>query len=323
MTEPSADTPTATPPPPQQQSPRPRHRLRVPLILLSLVLLMAGGFGGATWTGYRLYDEPFVRFNENRLRMAGDTLWRNPNAVAVVALGSSALRYATLDDKAMAALPAKRGVPALHFLRIVNDTAEFTDFGPLLERIVHLKPALLLIDFDLAFAERRQAYFYQAYLGHLAEVAESRRPYLRDQIALQYDRPCTGRTDAEQYAGELRSMLDLRADSPAFEQVRAFVAAAQAAGIRVAFLPLPRSDALAERLYGAGNAHLPAALQRAAELPGVPVWRYPQRLDQGGDFCDPGHLGESGRTAYSSWLTGQIAEALNAPPAEAVSSLPQ
>ena len=322
MTDLSPETPAVEygpPMPPRQR----RWWLRPPVIMLALILLFVGAMGGATWTGYRLYDEPFVRFNMNRVGAVADRLWRNPKGVAVVALGSSPLRHATLDESAMGKLAARHGIPALHLLRIVNETAEFADFEPLLARIVTLRPALVLLDLDLLFAERNDGYFFPAYLNRLTDVVERGQPYLRDQVALQYDKPCARRdspdweatADVGQYVEQLRAMVDLRADSPAFARVRAFAVAAQAAGIRVALLALPKPVAVEERL----NAPLPAPLETMAELPRVPVWHYPRDLDDRRDFCDFAHVTPETREAYSAWLAGQIAEALSKPAVEEVS----
>jgi hypothetical protein len=306
-------------PPPHRR----RWWLRPPAIVLGLGLVLAGAMGGAVWTGYRLYDEPFVRFNMNRVGAVADRLWRTPEAVAVVALGSSPLRHATLDEAAMGALASRHGIPALKFLRIVNETAQFADFEPLLARIVKLRPALVLLDVELLFAERKDSHFFPAYLGRLADVVQRDQPYLRDQVALQYDKPCARRestdweatADVGAYVDQLRDMVDLRADSPAFARVRAFAVAAQAAGIRVALLALPKPVAVEERL----NAALPAPLEDMAELPRVPVWHYPRDLDDRRDFCDFAHVTPESRDAYSAWLAGQIADALAKPAVEEVS----
>lgn len=304
----------------------PRRRcwwLRTPVLLLALAVVLAGTMGGVTWSGYRMYDEPFVRFNMNRAGAVADRLWRNPKGVAVVALGSTPLGHATLDESGMGKLAARHGIPALHFLRIVHETAQFADFEPLLARIVKLRPALVLLDLDLLFAERNDRYFFPAYLDRLADVVERGRPYRGEQVALQYDKPCARRdvpdweatADPGLYVEQVRAMVDLRADSPAFARVRAFAVAAQATGIRVALLNLPKPLAVEERL----NATPPAPLEDMAELPRVPVWHYPRDLDDRRDFCDFAHVAPEARDAYSAWLAGQIADALSKPAVEEVS----
>ncbi|PWC52357.1 hypothetical protein [Azospirillum sp. TSO22-1] len=321
MTDSSADASSVHYGPPM---PPRRRRLRAPVIVLLAVLVMAGAMGGASWTGYRYADEAFVRYNLNRIAALSDRLWRTPKAVAVVALGSSPLRDATLDETAMGRLAARRGVPGLHFLRIVNEPAQFADFEPLLESILKLRPALVLLDRDLLFAERRDSYFYPVYLSRLGEMVERGRPMLRDEMALQYRRPCSRREspdwvgDPGLYVEEMLAMLDLRADSPAYARVRDFVAAAQAAGIRVALLALPRPEAVEERL----EAALRTSLDDVAELPRVSVWHYPRALDDRRDFCDFAHLAPEPRNLYAAWLADQIAGALAKPAAEEVSVLP-
>ncbi|WP_431860559.1 hypothetical protein [Azospirillum sp.] len=323
MTDSSADE-GAVPYGPPMPPPR-RRRFRAPVILLLAVLVMVGAMGGASWTGYRYADDGFVRYNLNRIAAVYDRVWRNPKAVAVVALGSSPLRDATLDETAMGRLAARHGVPGLHFLRIVNDPAQFGDFEPLLASILKLRPALVLLDRDLLFAERRDTYFYPAYLSRLGEMVERARPMLRDEVALQYGRSCARREspdwagDPGLYVEDLLAMLDLRADSPAYARVRDFVEAAQAAGIRVALLALPRPEAVEDRL----EAALRTSLDDFAELPRVPVWHYPRALDDRRDFCDFAHMAPETRNLYAAWLAGQIAEALAKPAAEEVSVLPR
>lgn len=322
MTDSSAEADAVRHGPPM---PPRRRRLRAPVIVLLAVLATVGAMGGASWTGYRYADEAFVRYNLNRIAAVHDRVWRTPKAVAVVALGSSPLRDATLDETAMGRLAARHGVPGLHFLRVVNEPAQFADFEPLLEGILKLRPALLLLDRDLLFAERRDTYFYPAYLSRLGEMVERGRPMLRDEVALQYGRPCARRESPERaedpglYVEETLAMLDLRADSPAYARVRGFAAAAQAAGIRVALLALPRPEAVEERL----EAALRTSLDDVVELPRVPVWHYPRALDDRRDFCDFAHVAPEARNLYAAWLAGQIAEALAKPAAAEVSVLPR
>ena len=300
----------------------PRRWLRI-AVLCALPVLFLAGTAGAFWTGYRLYDEPFVWYNLNRVAATADRAARELNAVTVVALGDTALRHATLDEEAMARLAEKHGVKGLQFLRIVHDHAQFADFEPMLDAILDLKPEIVLIDLDLLFAERRPFVDLRHYGTTLTGVAMDGKPYLRDQIAIQYGKSCkpVGREgmtaeEIDRRIGAWHEVVDVRPDSPMFERVRRFADQARVAGARVALLHLRRPPALEERLYGPGNSHVPAVLARLNDQPGLPLWRFPDTAHKAELYCRSGAVGPEGRKLYSAWLAGSIAQALSEPRVE-------
>lgn len=295
-------------------------------MLLGLIpALFLAGTAGAFWTGYRLYDQPFVWYNMNRIAATADRAARSvgagPKSSVVVALGGPILRHATLDEEAMAGLVARSGIEHAQFLRIVHEHAQFADFEPMLGAILKIKPDLVLLDLDLLFAERRPLADLRAYGLVLSGVALEGRPYLADQTAIQYDKPCrapdrNGPEEAERRVEAARSVVALDAGSPAFDAVRRFAEQARAAGTRVALLHLRRPAAFEERLYGPGNSYLPAALARLNGQPGLPVWRFPDSLHKAANYCRSGALGPDGRRAYSQWLSAGIAQVLSQPRVE-------
>ncbi|HYD66271.1 hypothetical protein [Azospirillum sp.] len=306
-------------------APRRRRLLVATLVALLFASPVLAGFG-ATWVGYRLYDEPFVFFNQHRIAAMADRAWRNPGSAVVVALGGSRLRHATLDEGGMAELAAGHGLPKLGFLRIVHDSADIGAFEPLLDRLVALKPALVLLDLDLLFRERRALASYQAYLDVLYGAVAEGRPYLPDQVAMQYARPCARRDDPgwaaranlDAFLEQAAATADFRADSPAFARVRAAVDRLRAAGARVALLPIAGPRAVEERVYGAGNAYLPGALARVRAETDLEVWRAPA-TGSDDDFCDFAHMTPEAAAGYADWLAGRIAAAVSGPMVESVS----
>lgn len=258
---------TTPPDPPAAPAPRRRGLLIAALAGLLLATPVLAGVG-ATWAGYRLYDEPFVTFNQNRITAMADRAWRNPGTTVVVALGGTRLRHATADEGGMAELAAKHGLPRLGFLRIVHDAADVERFEPLLDPLVKLQPALVLLDVDLLFRERRTLAAFRAYLDVLHGALAEGRTYLPDQVAMQYARPCPRRddpawetrADLDAFLREADAAADVRADSPAFARAQAMVARLRAAGARVALLPIPTPPAVAERRYGAGNGTPPGVV---------------------------------------------------------------
>ncbi|WP_042699755.1 hypothetical protein, partial [Azospirillum sp. B506] len=157
--------------------------LAAPLVLAGLAAL------GVLWTGSMLYDQPFAWYNLNRIDAVANRAARTPGSVMVVALGDTALRDATLDERGMAKIAAERGVPNLEFLRIVHRQAQFADFEPLLDRLIAVKPTLILIDRNLLTASRGPVDELQRYGNGLMRLYRG-QTYVQDQVALQYRHGC-------------------------------------------------------------------------------------------------------------------------------------
>jgi len=275
------------------EKPRPRRTGRRWLLIGMIPALVAGCLLAALWTGARLHEEPFVWYNLNRIDAVANRTARALDSVTVVALGDTALRDATLDERDMAALAAKRGVANLHFLRIVHQRAQFADFEPLLDRVLSIKPALVLIDRDLLTAERGVAEDLIRYARVLAALPEG-RAYLQDQAALQYRRTCGTLMEAGQ---DMTGREAMGQSSDAAERVRAFMARAWAAGIQVALVQVRApSDA----------SVIPASARD------LPLW-HDARLTGGSQPpCAAGSPATEERTAFSHWLTGGIASVVTA-----------
>lgn len=320
------ETPSQSQPDPQSTSPhageakaadnprRGRRRwgllgtvLMAPLVLAALAALAALG---VLWTGSMLYDQPFAWYNLNRINTVAERAARVPNSVMVVALGDTALRDATLDERGMAKVAAERGVPNLEFLRIVHRQAQFADFEPLLDRLIAVKPTLILIDRNLLTASRGPVDELQRYGNGLMRLYRG-QTYVQDQVALQYRRGC-GPTPSAWLTGGAPGAV---AGSTATErQVRAFIDRAWAAGIRVALIEVhSRPARQAPSLISSASAAEPAPQPTAASLP---LWNYGGGAVEPEDYegaaptaaCD--QASATGRNAFSVWLTGGIAGAL-------------
>ncbi|KAA0573504.1 hypothetical protein FZ983_29660 [Azospirillum sp. B21] len=272
---------------------------------LLLAPLALGGLAvlAVLWTGTLLYDQPFAWYNLNRIDAQADRAARNPDSISVIALGDTALRDATLDESGMAELAAKRGVPNLEFLRIVHRQAQFADFEPLLDRLIAVKPTLILIDRSLLTASRGPIDELERY-GHGLMRLYRGQTHVQDQVALQYRRGCGPTPSAWLTGGTPDSVTGSSATA---RQVRAFIDRAWAAGIRVALIevhsrPAPRSTGL----IATASAAEPAAT--------LPLWNYAAGQDDDGmdaaPACADRGTGADGRSAFSAWLTGGIAGAV-------------
>lgn len=301
-----------------------RHTL-APALLLALL-------GTALWAGCRVYDGSYLWYNTNRIHAAAEraaramhardtdeveTVSDPATAPIVVPLGDAALRNATLDERAMAALADRHGLQDMEFLRIVHDHAQFADFAPMLKAVLEIKPSLPLIDSDLLFTRRPVTSDLWHYATVLKGAALDGQPYLPDEVARQYEknRP-TATEDAARAVAAWRDPLDVSTESPAFDRVKRFIETARADGVVVALVHPRRSPAMETLLYGGGAAFPPGALDRLATLDGVPLWRFPDRLHRAGYYRGDGTLNAEGRRLYSAWLVSDIADALVAKPVE-------
>jgi hypothetical protein len=303
--EPQATQSIAEQPAARKSRPSRWRTLGAGLLLAPLAL---GGLAvlAVLWTGSMLYDQPFAWYNLNRINTLVDRAARNPDSVSVVALGDTALRDATLDESGMAELAAKRGVPNLEFLRIVHRQAQFADFEPLLDRLIAVKPTLILIDRSLLTASRGPMDELERY-GHGLMRLYRGQTHVQDQVALQYRRGC-GPTPSAWLTGGTPDAVT--GNSATARQVRAFIDRAWAAGIRIALIevhsrPAPRSTGLI--------ATASAAEPDTSATP-LPLWNYAAGQDD--DEMDPApacanrEAGADGRSAFSAWLTGGIAGAV-------------
>lgn len=263
-------------------------------------------------------DRLFVRFNRERVEAVAARAAQTPDIPVVVALGASRLRHATHDEAEMAGLAAARGQPGLHFLRIVHNSGAFADFEPLLDDLLALRPALVLLEIDLLFKERRTLPFLHIHLRDLMDVALRGHPLRgeRDEWDQQYGKPCDRRDEAgwdhdpgrlDRFERNVGREMRFDAGLPAYDRVRRFVERARAAGTRVVILHLRSRPVWEARLHGPGHDYRPDALARVAQDPAMVLWRYPAALQEAGRYCDYVHLTPEGRDAYSAWLADRIA----------------
>jgi len=272
---------------------------------LLLAPLALGGLAvlAVLWVGSMLYDQPFAWYNLNRIDAMADRVARNPDSVMVVALGDTALRDATLDEGGMTRIAAERGVPNLEFLRIVHRQAQFADFEPLLDRLIAVKPTLILLDRNLLTASRSPFDELERY-GHGLMRLYRGQAYVQDQVALQYRRGC-GPTPSAWLTGGTPGAVD--GSTATARQVRTFIDRAWAAGIRVALIEVhsrpaaPRSTGL----IATASAAEPSAEPSAVNLP---LWNYDDEDAIPATAC--GQASTDGRSAFSAWLTGGIAGAV-------------
>jgi hypothetical protein len=262
----------------------------------------------------RLHGAPasdrFIEFNRARLVQLGSAR-SGGKPYTVVLLGSSALKYATIEDRLLAAELERRAKRPVQVFRLVNNWGVFGDFEPLGDSLVELQPDLVLLQSELIAVDR-------PYSKHLELV----RDYLRwpfyearawdhrdeDPAEVQFEQPCWNRKHPVYSIREQRrrsqDWVTPDATGPSARAAREFLERIRAAGATVVLLNVPRRDDYEGQLDAERLAAL-AAADRAIDTVSLESAWGPQPLAKN-LYCDVTHLSPEGRRRYSEWLLDRI-----------------
>jgi hypothetical protein len=259
----------------------------------------------------------FLEFNEARI---GAVLDRSTErgSVVVVMLGSSAIKYASREESAIAQALASRVNRPVDVLRIASNWGSFGDFVPLTAKLRTLNLGLVVMQRELLVTDRPRLRSFLLLIERLRYDLGLRSPLessVADEAAVQFAYPCWKRGLQRGVAEHMKhraEWLSVRPDGPAAVAARRFVDELLAAGVRVALVgipPRPDYDREAQRQRDKATAE-----QQAGALGNrVLHWNY-GALDTA-LYCDVTHVTPAGQEVFSSWLESRIAEALAQPPA--------
>lgn len=285
----------------------------------ALVIALVAGL-----TGWMIADkvsaplsEKFDAFNGARIDAVRDRSKAN-DAIVVVVLGSSAIKYATREESAMAESIAARIHRPVEVLRIASNWGSFGDFAPLTPALLDLHPSLVVLQRELLVTDRPQLRNLQLLIEHLRLELGLPSPLTssRDiETEVQFEYPCWKHRRNRDVAAhmELRAdWLAVRPEAPAAVAARRFVDQSLAAGAHVALVQIPLRPDLSD---SAARMQDKAMAERHAAAMGDRVlhWNHgPLATDQ---FCDVTHVTPAGQAVVSDWLESKIAEALAGPAA--------
>ena len=260
---------------------------------------------------------PFVEFNQARvsaLRSQSQT----QDAVTVVMLGSSALKYATRQESAFADAISSKIKRPVYVLRIASNWGTFSDYVPLAHDLAALRPDLVVLQRELLATDRPRMRSFMLWIEGARQslgVASPLASSAEDEAYVQFEHPCWKRGFGRGIADHVRERdewVALRPDGPAAVAARRFVDELLAAGVGVALVDIPRRsdyDIEARQLRDATTSGARfAALQNRVQL-----WVHGP-LDAG-LYCDLTHVTPAGQAVISSWLESKVADALAQPPA--------
>ena len=262
-------------------------------------------------------SESFLKFNQARIDTVRDRS-RARGSVIVVMLGSSAIKYATRAESALAASITSRAGRPVEVLRIASNWGSFADFVPLTRSLRDLDAGLVVLQRELLVTDRPRVRSFLLLVERLRSDLGLDSPLdssTEDEARVQFEYPCwerrvqRGVTDHMKHRDE---WLTVRPDAPAAVAARRFVEQLLASGIKVALVEIPvRPDydrvAVRQRDKAIADQHAQALHDR------VLIWTYGQ-LDTR-YFCDVTHVTPAGQKSFSSWLESKIAAALALPAA--------
>jgi hypothetical protein len=265
--------------------------------------------------------ERFVDFNQARIDAVRERS-RASGSVVVVLLGSSAIKYATRDESALAAAIASQVHRPVDVLRIASNWGSFGDFVPLTPGLRDLNAGLFVIQRELLVTDRPRVRSFLLLIERIRYDLGLDSPLsgeMADEVSVQFEYPCWKRGVQRGVAEHMRhrdEWLVVRPDGPAAVAARRFVDELLAAGVTVALLEIPlrpdydrvperqrdkatterQADALRDRVQHWNHAALDAAL-----------------------YCDVTHVTPAGQEVFSRWLESKVAETLVRPAARAAS----
>ena len=254
----------------------------------------------------------FDNFNGDRLAAIRERRDSNQRAL-VVLLGTSALKYATDEDKDFARQVAfLLGYP-VDVLRVVNNFGVYGDFDNLAHAILELKPDLVLLQEELLVTDRPWWRHFLRDLNHLKWLLTGEGGFDDPGVTaqdVQFDLPCWRRSGVFEIDAQLENRekwVTVNPDGPDARASRKFVAAARAEQIPVVLLDVPRRPDLEQY----GNARRREALASSAiadTVRLVQTWKPPRIGAE--HYCDIAHVTALGRRMYTSWLENRVATAL-------------
>jgi hypothetical protein len=257
-------------------------------------------------------DTAFTAFNRVRVE-AFATRAERSNARRVVLLGSSALKYATRDERAFAADVSREAGTAVETLRVTSNWGTFYDFAPLAEDLLRAQPDLVVMESELLAADRpptrRFMLWFRDLRARLGLAVEGEVPQAAESD-VQFTYPCWKRKASMRHAmlrEERAAWVTFRPNGPGPADAREFAARLLEAGSEVALVSVPRHPD-----YEAQSRTTRDAIVDDPDwqtLAGrVELWE-PIPLPAG-YYCDLTHVTPAGQARMSDWLEAQVAHEL-------------
>ena len=245
-------------------------------------------------------SEAFHRYNAARLHALREAA--SGHRVRIVLLGDSRLRYSTHEDDLFAADVSRHLGKPVKSVRLVSNWAVFGDFEPLTTDILAAEPDLIVIQEEQLAKRRAQPIsmlMAREYMRWRVAGVGPWNPGNLDQAALQHENRCgvLNQENAYERLERVSRWVDGDPTGNTAKRVLQFMDRAQKRGIATVLLTIP--------ITTIGEEVLPSFKYESD--------RQTLAMDQvipDTAFCDVVHMNETGRTIYSKWLAGSLADLL-------------
>lgn len=252
--------------------------------------------------------QAFESHNRQRIERFAEIASARPNAKRIVMLGNSMTKYATNIDEGTMSFES---TDEFSVLRIVNNWANFSDFAPLSEAILELKPDLIVIQADLLGRRRvlqrmtKEAKL-QSYLGWKIAGQGDWNPEQVDQHELQIDQVDFNDQSDARFARREKSVTEwqtIEVDGPDAGLAIEFIESASRCS-RVVLLVTPVTTR-AQGLQNQSMAKLEPVI-REAQNRGAIILEHPEGWLEDDRFSDFVHMNAKGRAEYMPFLIKQL-----------------
>jgi hypothetical protein len=293
----------------------PQQRVVAPISTWIAAFVLAAGAIGVAWyavTAAGIQPEaPFTDFNRVRIESFAARASK-AGAKRVVLLGSSALKYATRDERDFAAGIARAAGVPVETLRVTSNWGTFYDFAPLAGDLLRARPDLVVMESEFLAADRppwrRFLIWIRDLRSRLGIAVEGEEP--ASEADVQFSYPCWKRKASMRHAmlrEERAGWVTVRPGGPGPDAARDIAARLLDAGAIVALVSVPRrpdyeAESRATRDAIAGDPGWRALEGRVGR------WE-PEPLPSG-LYCDLTHVTPAGQASISDWLESAVAREL-------------
>ncbi|MBZ0220871.1 MAG: hypothetical protein K8I01_10625 [Candidatus Methylomirabilis sp.] len=301
------------------KSSRPEHKYPQPFPPLRLWHIVAALFTCVflvSLPAYRTYhleaEAAYRNSYLQRFEKFSDRSDAGDKGLRVIAIGSSLMAYAIMPDQAFEELASEK-LMSLKFLHLARPCAVLEDFKLFFEKVLDVRPSIILLESDSVFYHRCEKGFLKSYPDFLREAVRKslkvKRPALpephintyaniRDDVPrLQAVKKSAGRIKKSVASFNRRTLVG-------FDEVGTFFSEAAKRGVRVALVDVRRSPEF-EALAGDYKSDRAALFERLRSEYRITMVAFPEEMASE-FYADPAHMNEAGRKRFSQWLVKEL-----------------
>jgi hypothetical protein len=254
----------------------------------------------------------FVELNERRMaEFAAAHPVKSPDALRVVMLGNSRLKYATIDDATMGRIAGEHDLDSFEVFRVVANWAVFSNFEPLLDRLEALDADIYVLQLELVAEDMTELFKHTLFFQYIRwNISGDDSWTWFEPEPEQFEIPCdeapAAAADHRDFRRNFR--LSYEPDGESSRLAQDFMRRVTARGARVLLVSIPKTGHL-EELNPSITEEMRVIARRMAEQTGrAELLVHPGGLSDD-HYCDVSHMNWMGAEAYLHWLIPSLATA--------------